>query len=92
GYAAQFSLFVFLLGGECALLTVMVYDHYVAICQPLHYGMLLGSRACVHMATAAWGSGFLYAVLYTGNAFSLPVFKRNALDQFFCEIPHILKL
>ncbi|KFV11616.1 Olfactory receptor 14A2, partial [Tauraco erythrolophus] len=26
------------------------------------------------------------------NIFSLPLCHGNALDQFFCEIPHILKL
>ncbi|NXL68999.1 O14J1 protein, partial [Chordeiles acutipennis] len=64
----------------------------VAICKPLHYGTLLGSRACVHMAAAAWGSGFLNAVLHTVNTFSLPLCKGNVVDQFFCEIPQILKL
>ncbi|XP_065510670.1 olfactory receptor 14J1-like [Caloenas nicobarica] len=70
----------------------MSYDRYVAICKPLHYGTLLGSRACVHMAAAAWATGFLNALLHTANTFSLPLCKGNALDQFFCEIPHILKL
>ena len=70
----------------------MAYDRYVAICKPLHYGTLLGSRACVHMAAAAWGSAFLYAVLHTANTFSLPLCQGNVLHQFFCEIPHILKL
>ncbi|KAK1201769.1 O14CZ protein, partial [Pygoscelis papua] len=64
----------------------------VAICKPLHYGTLLGSRACAHMAAAAWGSAFLHAVLHTANTFSLPLCQGNALDQFFCEIPQILKL
>ncbi|KAK1193821.1 O14AG protein, partial [Pygoscelis papua] len=68
------------------------YDRYVAICKPLHYGTLLGSRACVHMAAAAWGSAFLHAVLHTANTFSIPICKGNAMDQFFCEIPQILKL
>ncbi|XP_065509310.1 olfactory receptor 14J1-like [Caloenas nicobarica] len=68
------------------------YDLYVAICKPLHYGTLLGSRACVHMAAAAWATGFLYALLHTANTFSLPLCKGNAVDQFFCEIPQILKL
>ncbi|NXY80394.1 O14J1 protein, partial [Glareola pratincola] len=64
----------------------------VAICQPLHYGTLMGSRACVHMAAAAWGSGFLHALLHTANTFSLPLCQGNALHQFFREIPQILKL
>ncbi|XP_027562497.1 olfactory receptor 14J1-like, partial [Neopelma chrysocephalum] len=70
----------------------MCYDRYVAVCKPLHYGTLLGSRACAHMAAAAWATGFLTALLHTANTFSLPLCQGNALGQFFCEIPHILKL
>ncbi|KAM9207866.1 olfactory receptor 14A16-like [Leptosomus discolor] len=92
GCVTQCFLFVLLISAEFYLLTVMAYDRYVAICKPLHYGTLLGSRACVHMAAAAWGSGFLYAVLHTANTFSLPLCRGNAVDQFFCEIPQILKL
>ncbi|NWR80599.1 O14J1 protein, partial [Centropus unirufus] len=72
--------------------TIMSYDRYIAICKPLRYGTLLGSRACVHMAAAAWCAGFLHALLHTANKFSLPLCQGNALDQFFCEIPQILKL
>ncbi|XP_040550721.1 olfactory receptor 14J1-like isoform X2 [Gallus gallus] len=70
----------------------MSYDRYVAICKPLHYGTLLGSRACATMAAAAWGSGLLYSLLHTANTFSLPLCQGNAVNQFFCEIPQILKL
>ncbi|XP_066841045.1 olfactory receptor 14J1-like [Anser cygnoides] len=58
----------------------------------LHYGSVVGSRACAQMAAAAWGSGFLHAVLHTATTFSLPLCQGNAVDQFFCEIPQILKL
>ncbi|XP_074994801.1 olfactory receptor 14C36-like [Calonectris borealis] len=92
GCAAQVFLLLFFVGAECGLLTIMAYDRYVAICQPLHYGTLLGSRACVHMAAAAWGSAFLNSLLHAANTFSLPLCKGNAVDQFFCEIPQILKL
>ncbi|XP_064357221.1 olfactory receptor 14C36-like [Dromaius novaehollandiae] len=92
GCAAQLFLFVFLLSAEYSLLTVMAYDRFVAICRPLHYGTLLGSRACVKMAAAAWASGFLNALLHTGSTFSIPLCQGNALHQFFCEIPQILKL
>ncbi|KAF1470832.1 Olfactory receptor 14I1, partial [Eudyptula minor novaehollandiae] len=92
GCTAQLFLLVFFMSAELCLLTVMAYDRYVAICKPLHYGTLLGSRACVHMAAAAWGSAFLHAVLHTANIFSLPLCRGNAINQFFCEIPQILKL
>ncbi|NXE85932.1 O14J1 protein, partial [Cochlearius cochlearius] len=92
GCAAQVFLVLFFISAELYLLTVMAYDRYVAICQPLHYGTLLGSRACVHMAAAAWGSGFLNALLHTASTFSIPLCQGNAVDQFFCEIPQILKL
>ncbi|XP_072705147.1 olfactory receptor 14A16-like [Ciconia boyciana] len=92
GCVAQVFFFFFFMSAEYFLLTVMAYDRYIAIWKPLHYETLVGSRACVHMAAAAWGSGFLYAVLHTANTFSLPLCKGNAVDQFFCEIPQILKL
>ncbi|KAM6289009.1 olfactory receptor 14A16-like [Aegotheles albertisi] len=92
GCAAQLFFLMFFISAEFYLLTLMSYDRYVAICKPLHYGTLLGSRACVHMAAAAWGSGFLNALLHTANTFSLPPCQGNALDQFFCEVPQILKL
>ncbi|XP_032533240.1 olfactory receptor 14J1-like [Chiroxiphia lanceolata] len=92
GCAAQLFFFAFFMSAEFSLLTVMCYDRYVAICKPLHYGTLLGSRACAHMAAAAWATGFLNALLHTANTFSLPLCQGNALGQFFCEIPHILKL
>ncbi|XP_062438046.1 olfactory receptor 14J1-like [Rhea pennata] len=92
GCAAQVYVFVFLFEGEYSLLTVMAYDQYIAICKPLHYSTLMGSRAYIKMAVAAWASGFLYALLQTANTFSIPLCQGNTVDQFFCEISHILKL
>ncbi|XP_066840538.1 olfactory receptor 14A16-like [Anser cygnoides] len=92
GCAAQVFLFPFLMSAEYFLLTVMAYDRYVAICKPLHYGSLLGSRACANMAVAAWGTAFFNALLHTTNTFSLPLCKGNAVDQFFCEIPQVFRL
>ncbi|XP_072777364.1 olfactory receptor 14I1-like [Taeniopygia guttata] len=92
GCAAQLFFFLFFISAEYFLLTIMCYDRYVSICKPLHYGTLLGSRACAHMAAAAWASALLYSLLHTANTFSLPLCHGNALGQFFCEIPQILKL
>ncbi|XP_077029000.1 olfactory receptor 14A16-like [Agelaius phoeniceus] len=92
GCAAQLFFFMFFISAELSLLTVMCYDRYVSICKPLHYGTLLGSRACAHMAAAAWASAFLNALMHMANTFSLPLCHGNALGQFFCEVPQILKV
>ncbi|KAJ7416705.1 Olfactory receptor 14J1 [Willisornis vidua] len=92
GCVLQVFLFTLFLGAEYYILTIMCYDRYVAICKPLHYGTLLGSRACAHMAAAAWATAFLSALVHTANTFSLPLCHGNALDQFFCEIPSVLKI
>uniref|UniRef100_A0A8B9QWT5 Olfactory receptor n=1 Tax=Anas platyrhynchos TaxID=8839 RepID=A0A8B9QWT5_ANAPL len=92
GCATQVFFFIVFVTAEFYLLTIMAYDRYIAICKPLHYRTILDSRACVNMAAAVWGCTFLYAVLHTANTFSLPLCQGNLLDQFFCELPQILKL
>ncbi|XP_064359795.1 olfactory receptor 14C36-like [Dromaius novaehollandiae] len=92
GCSAQVFLLAFFLSTEYSVLTIMAYDRFIAICKPLHYKTIMGSRACVKMAAAAWSSGFLHALLHTGNTFSIPLCQGNAVEQFFCEIPQILKL
>uniref|UniRef100_A0A8B9PCX8 Olfactory receptor n=1 Tax=Apteryx owenii TaxID=8824 RepID=A0A8B9PCX8_APTOW len=92
GCTAQVFLFAFFMSTEYSLLTVMAYDRFIAICRPLHYGTLMGSRACVKMAAAAWASGFLNSLLHTANTFLIPLCQGHVVEQLFCEIPQILKL
>ncbi|XP_030403604.1 olfactory receptor 14A16-like [Gopherus evgoodei] len=92
GCVAQVFFLVSLVGADFSLLTVMAYDRYVAICQPLHYETMMNIRACVKMAAGAWISGILCSVLHTGNTFALIFCGGNMVDQFFCEIPQLLKL
>ncbi|XP_053904464.1 olfactory receptor 14A16-like [Malaclemys terrapin pileata] len=92
GCVAQVFFLFFLLGADFSLLTIMAYDRYVAICQPLHYDTMMNSKACVQMAASAWISGILNSVLHTGNTFALTFCGGNMVDQFFCEIPQLLKL
>ncbi|NWR40041.1 O14J1 protein, partial [Tachuris rubrigastra] len=85
--ASQVFLLIFFLGAEFSFLTIMItYNCYIAICKPLHYRTLLGSRACAHMAAAAWSTAFLNALLHIASTFSLPLCQGNALGQFFCEV------
>ncbi|XP_050775822.1 olfactory receptor 14I1-like [Gopherus flavomarginatus] len=92
GCVTQVFFLIFLLGADYSLLTIMAYDRYVAICQPLRYETMMNSRACVQMAVGAWISGILYSMLLTGNTFAWMFCGGNMVDQFFCEIPQLLKL
>ncbi|KAM7150915.1 olfactory receptor 14A16-like [Macrochelys suwanniensis] len=88
----QVFLFVVFTSTGFALLTIMTYDRHVAICQPLHYESIMNRRACVQMAASAWITGIVYSALHTGNTFRLPFCESNVINQFFCEIPQLLKL
>ncbi|XP_054849957.1 olfactory receptor 14A16-like [Eublepharis macularius] len=91
GCVAQvYSLFFFLIS-DLFLLTGMAYDRYVAICDPLHYETLMDRKACIKMAASAWVAGLLYSGLHTGSTFAI-TFCSNVINQFFCEIPQLLKV
>ncbi|XP_065712155.1 olfactory receptor 14I1-like [Patagioenas fasciata] len=92
GCVAQVLFFHVFGAADLALLTVMAYDRYIAICKPLHYKTLMKGTTCIHMAASAWLSCIPYSALHTGNIFHLSFCKSNIIDQFFCEVPQLLKL
>ncbi|XP_044279539.1 olfactory receptor 14A16-like [Varanus komodoensis] len=91
GCVAQVLLLVFFAACDFSLITVMAYDRYVAICSPLQYEKLMNKQACIQMVTAVWITGFVYGVLHTTGTFAAPLCS-NVIDQFFCEIPALLRL
>ncbi|XP_061447828.1 olfactory receptor 14A16-like [Rhineura floridana] len=91
GCVAQVFFFMFFASSDLSLLTVMAYDRYIAICNPLQYEMLMNKQACIQMIASVWITGFLYGVLNAGGTFA-PPFCSNIVNQFFCEIPQLLKL
>ncbi|XP_042329657.1 olfactory receptor 14A16-like [Sceloporus undulatus] len=89
--AAQMFFFLFFMTSDFSLLTVMAYDRYKAICDPLHYESLMDKIACLRMACGVWISGFLNAAFHTAGTFSLN-FCSNIIHHLFCEIPQLLEL
>ncbi|XP_074087766.1 olfactory receptor 14I1-like [Macrotis lagotis] len=92
GCAAQVFFLIFFAGVEIALLVAMSYDRYVAICHPLHYGVTMTPLRCLWVAIGSWFSGLIYSALHTGNMFRLPFSGSNVIHQFFCDVPHVLKI
>nr|XP_060639221.1 olfactory receptor 14I1-like [Anolis sagrei ordinatus] len=91
GCVAQVFFYTFFVASDFSLLTVMAYDRYVAICNPLQYEVVMNRQACLQMLTAVVVINLFYGVLHTGGTFA-PSFCSNVVNQFFCELPHLLKL
>ncbi|XP_054849956.1 olfactory receptor 14A16-like [Eublepharis macularius] len=92
-FACMAQVFFFFWAGasEFFLLTVMAYDRYVAICNPLNYVKEMNMEVCMKLAASAWLFGIFDAVLNTACTFAIP-FCSNVINQYFCEIPQLLKL
>uniref|UniRef100_A0A8D2CYD1 G-protein coupled receptors family 1 profile domain-containing protein n=1 Tax=Sciurus vulgaris TaxID=55149 RepID=A0A8D2CYD1_SCIVU len=92
GCMAQLFFFTWSMGAELLLFSAMAYDRYVAICQPLHYGARMGSRACALLTGAVWAISLTNSSVNTGLMLHLPLCKSGIVEHFFCEIPPLLKL
>ncbi|CAO2596739.1 Olfactory receptor 10AG1 [Lemmus lemmus] len=90
--ALQLFFFLILATTECFLLAVMSYDRYVAICNPLHYPLVMNPTKCAQMAIGSWLSGIPVQLGQTCQIFSLHFCNSNLIDHFFCDIPPVLKL
>ncbi|XP_058133979.1 olfactory receptor 14C36-like [Dasypus novemcinctus] len=92
GCAAQIFLVLWFAYIELMFLTIMAWDRYVAICQPLHYSVIMNPWLCIQMTLATLLSGVVSAGFLTGNTFQLPFCQSNVVHQFFCDIPSLRKL
>ena len=54
--AAQMCFFLILAATECFLLAVMAYDRCVAICDPLHYPLVMTPKVRLQLAVGSWVS------------------------------------
>ncbi|KAK7800358.1 hypothetical protein U0070_001251 [Myodes glareolus] len=77
---------------ECVLLSMMAFDRYVAICNPLRYPVVMSKAAYVPMAAGSWAGGITNSIVQTSLAMRLPFCGDNVINHFTCEILAVLKL
>ncbi|XP_069611008.1 olfactory receptor 1500-like [Ranitomeya imitator] len=88
----QFYFFCASEAFECLLLTVMSYDRYVAICNPLRYTSIMTSDSCVILAAMCWVLGFSIALMYCVTISLLTFCGPNIIDHFFCDLVPLVEL
>ncbi|XP_044295632.1 olfactory receptor 10AG1-like [Varanus komodoensis] len=92
GCLAQIYFLLLLGGTECLLLAAMAYDRYVAICNPLHYVLIMNKQFCSALITLSVSvnvpihGGQIYLVVV------LPFCGSHEINNLFCDIPSLLDL
>ncbi|XP_072494262.1 olfactory receptor 13C9-like [Notamacropus eugenii] len=92
GCVAQMSISYSMGTTECVLLTVMAYDRYVAICNPLRYPIVMNRTVYVNLAALSWLIGGLNSLFQTVLTVQLPFCGKNVIDHFTCEILAVMHL
>ncbi|XP_050767975.1 olfactory receptor 13G1-like [Gymnogyps californianus] len=92
GCVAQLYTFTFSGSTELILLTVMSYDRYLAICQPLHYVTMMSKGTRISLMTGVWGIGTVNSLINTLLVAQLDFCGPNLVQNFLCEIPSVLAL
>ncbi|KAF4008198.1 hypothetical protein G4228_019848 [Cervus hanglu yarkandensis] len=92
GCVVQFFFSAGLAYSECYLLAAMAYDRYAAISSPLLYAQVMSRRLCICLVIYSYTGGFVNAIILTSNTFTLNFCGGNIIDDFFCDVPPLVKL
>uniref|UniRef100_A0A803K0N8 Olfactory receptor n=1 Tax=Xenopus tropicalis TaxID=8364 RepID=A0A803K0N8_XENTR len=89
GCMTQLHFFLSLACSEFLSLTVMAFDRYVAICNPLRYLTVMNRNFCVLLAITCWT---FKPMSHTVLISHLPFCRSRRIDHFFCDLSILLKL
>ncbi|KAM5126245.1 olfactory receptor 2L13-like [Callospermophilus lateralis] len=92
GCGVQMFFFVTMASSEGLILASMAYDHFVAICHPLHYPIRMSKRICMKMILGSWTLGSINSLAHTVYALHLSYCRSRAINHFFCDVPAMLPL
>ncbi|XP_076971161.1 olfactory receptor 5AK3-like [Tamandua tetradactyla] len=92
GCLAQLLIYGTFATTDCYILAAMAVDRYMAICNPLHYPIVVSRRFYIQLLVGSYFMGFLNGSVNTSFTFSLTFCKSKAINHFFCDEPPILSL
>ncbi|XP_075043533.1 olfactory receptor 10A7-like [Mixophyes fleayi] len=92
GCIFQYYVHSFLAFIQSFLLTVMSYDRYLAICDPLHYSSLMTIRNCLHLICFSWMFSYIIITSEIMFMYQLQFCDTSDIDHFFCDIAQILEI
>ncbi|KAG9466954.1 hypothetical protein GDO78_015826, partial [Eleutherodactylus coqui] len=90
--AMQMYGFLAFTSSEFLLLSAMAYDRYVAICNPLHYYLIMNRRFCAGFAAGCWLLGFADTFPHAWFTLRACYCSSNRLNHFFCDLTALMKM
>ncbi|XP_044840930.1 olfactory receptor 4D1-like [Mauremys mutica] len=92
----QMFFFHFIAGAMVFFLVGMAIDRYVAIYKPLRaclrYLIIMNRGTCMGLVVLAWLGGLAHSAVQIGLLLQLPFCGPNILDNFYCDVPQVIKL
>ncbi|XP_040273679.1 olfactory receptor 6B2-like [Bufo bufo] len=88
----QLYVFAVTEASECLLLTVMSYDRYVAICNPLRYTSIMTNNHCLILAILCWVIGSSCSFIEILTTSMLTFCGPNVIDHLFCDLMPLIEI
>ncbi|XP_057565682.1 olfactory receptor 18-like [Hippopotamus amphibius kiboko] len=88
----QMSIFILFGYMDCTLLTAMAYDRFLAICQPLHYKVIMNPSLCCFLVLVSFFVSLLDSQVHNLIVLQLTCFKNVEISNFFCDPSQLLNL
>ncbi|VTJ89351.1 Hypothetical predicted protein, partial [Marmota monax] len=92
GCLTQMSLFANFVCMDDMLLTVMVYDQFVAICHPLRYPVSMNPHLCGFLVMLYLLISVFNSLLHSLIILQFAYFKDVEISNFFCDPSQLLNL
>jgi olfactory receptor len=92
GCLTQMSLYIIFGNMDVMLLAVMAYDHFVAICHPLHYSVIMNPRLSVFLVFMSLLFSLLDSQVHSFIVLPFSHFKAVEISNFFHDPSKLLIL
>ncbi|ERE69567.1 olfactory receptor 8K3-like protein [Cricetulus griseus] len=90
--ATQLACFLLFITCELFILSVMSYDRYVAICNPLLYTAIMSQRICWVLVAIPYLYSVFVSLIVTLRIFTASFCGYNIINHFFCDCIPLISL
>ncbi|XP_064348397.1 olfactory receptor 8K3-like [Camelus dromedarius] len=90
--ATQGAFYIMFIISEFFILSLMSYDRYVAICNPLLYTVIMSQRVCQLLVAVPYLYSTFVSLLVTVKIFNLSFCGYNVISHFYCDCLSLLSL